>query len=107
MNRSFNPANEGQRAALSLVNGVVYIGFGGPYGDFSAYFAWVVAVDTKNPTTIGAWSSRVGGAAIWSPGGFASDGNGILITTGNLFGAAAGAWEIRRPSSASREHRGR
>ncbi|HVZ74901.1 MAG TPA: hypothetical protein VHJ20_21110 [Polyangia bacterium] len=93
LNRAFVPGNEGQRAALSLVNGIVYIGFGGPYGDFSTYFAWVVAVDTKNPTTIGAWSSRSGGAAIWSPGGFASDGNGILITTGNLFGAAfPGGW---------------
>ncbi|HVR60495.1 MAG TPA: hypothetical protein VMU50_01275, partial [Polyangia bacterium] len=41
--------------------------------------------DTKNPTTIGAWSTRLSGAAIWSPGGFASDGNGVIITTGNYF----------------------
>ena len=93
LNRAFDPANEGQRPALSLVNGIVYVGFGGPYGDFNAYFGWVIAVDSKNPATIGVWSSRVGGAAIWSPGGFATDGNGILIKTGNFFGGGAkGTW---------------
>jgi hypothetical protein len=85
LNRSFAPATEGQRPALSLVNGVVYVGFGGPYGDFAMYYGWVIAVDTKSPTTIGAWSTRLAGGAIWTPGGFASDGNGVLITTGNYF----------------------
>ena len=85
LNRAFNPANHAQRPALSLVNGVVYVGFGGPYGDISVYYGWVIAVDTKNPATIGAWSTRLVGGAIWSPGGFASDGNGVIITTGNYF----------------------
>jgi hypothetical protein len=85
LNRAFTPGTHGQRPALSLVNGVVYVGFGGPLGDFSTYYGWVIAVDTKAPTTIGAWSSRELGDAVWSPGGFASDGNGVLITTGNYF----------------------
>jgi hypothetical protein len=85
LNRTFNPVNEGQRPALSLVNGVVYIGFGGPFGDFSTYYGWIIAVSTASPTTIGAWSTRQLGDAIWSPGGFASDGNGVIITTGNYF----------------------
>jgi hypothetical protein len=85
LNRAFTPGTHGQRPALSLVSGVVYIGFGGPLGDFSTYFGWVIAVDTKSPATIGAWSTRQAGAAIWAPGGFASDGNGVLITTGNYF----------------------
>jgi hypothetical protein len=85
LNRVFNPVNHAQRPALSLVNGIVYVGFGGPFGDFSMYYGWVIAVDTKSPTTIGAWSTRLAGGAIWTPGGFASDGNGVLITTGNYW----------------------
>lgn len=87
LNRAFNPTLEAQRPALSLVNGIVYIGFGGPFGDFGAtYYGWVIAVDTTNPATIGAWSTRGGGGAIWSPGGFSSDGDGVIITTGNNYG---------------------
>jgi hypothetical protein len=85
LNRAFTPTTEGQRPALSLVNGIVYVGFGGPYGDLFTYYGWVMAVDTKNPATIGAWSTRLPGAAVWTPGGFASDGNGVIITTGNYF----------------------
>jgi hypothetical protein len=88
LNRAFNPTIEGQRPALSLVNGIVYIGFGGPFGDFGAtYYGWVIAVDTTDPTKIGAWATRGGGGAIWSPGGFSSDGDGIITTTGNNYGA--------------------
>jgi hypothetical protein len=64
---------------------VVYVGFGGPLGDLSTYYGWLIAVDTKSPTTVGGWSTRLPGGAIWSPGGFASDGNGVIITTGNYF----------------------
>ena len=86
LNRAFNPIVQAQRPALSLVGGIVYIGFGGPFGDFgTTYYGWVIAVDTKNPATIGAWSSRLGGAPIWTPGGFASDGDGVIITTGNYW----------------------
>jgi hypothetical protein len=85
LNRAFTPGTHGQRPALSLVNGVVYIGFGGPLGDYSTYYGWLIAVDTKNPATIGGWSTRLPGGAIWTPGGFASDGNGVIITTGNYF----------------------
>jgi hypothetical protein len=85
LNRAFTPTTQGQRPALSLVNGIVYVGFGGPYGDLAVYYGWVIAVDTKNPTTIGAWSTRLAGGAVWASGGFASDGNGVIITTGNYF----------------------
>src|SRR5262249_46008437 len=85
LNRAFTPGTHGQRPALSLVNGIVYMGFGGPLGDFSTYYGWIIAVDTKSPTSIGAWSTRLIGGAIWSPGGFSSDGAGLIITTGNYF----------------------
>jgi len=83
MNFPFAPSGHAQRPALSLVNGIVYVGFGGPQGDCGPYRGWVMAVDTKNPTTVGAWATRDLGGAVWSPGGFASDGNGVFVTTGN------------------------
>jgi hypothetical protein len=87
LTRAFNATLEAQRPALSLVNGVIYIGFGGPFGDFGpTYYGWVVAVDSTDPTKISAWSTRGGGGAVWSPGGFASDGDGVLVTTGNAYG---------------------
>jgi len=92
LNVPFDPGLHAQRPALSLVNGVVYVGFGGPQGDCGLYRGWVMAVDTKNPATVGAWTTRLGGGAIWSPGGFASDGNGVIVTTGNYYaGAGYGA----------------
>jgi hypothetical protein len=92
LNRAFAPTLEGQRPALSLVNGIIYIGFGGPFGDFgNTYYGWIIAVDSTDPTKIGAWSTRGGGGAIWSPGGFASDGDGIFTTTGNNYGGAVPA----------------
>src|SRR5260370_29461665 len=81
MNFAFDPAGHAQRPALSLGNGVVYIGFGGPQGDCGPYRGWVMAVDTKNPATVGAWATRDLGAAIWTPGGFANYGNGVFVTT--------------------------
>jgi hypothetical protein len=92
LNRAFNPTVEAQRPALSLVNGIVYIGFGGPFGDFGpTYYGWVLSVDTTDLTKIGAWSTRGGGGAVWSPGGFATDGDGIITTTGNNYGGAVPA----------------
>jgi hypothetical protein len=85
LTRAFVPGNHAQRPALSLVNGVVYVGFGGPLGDFAVYQGWVIAVSTASPTTIGAWSTRGPGGAVWTPGGFASDGDGVIITTGNYW----------------------
>jgi hypothetical protein len=88
LNLPFDPGRHAQRPALSLVSGVVYVGFGGPQGDCGTYRGWVMAVDTKNPATVGAWTTRLGGGAIWSPGGFASDGNGVIVTTGNYYAGA-------------------
>jgi hypothetical protein len=79
---AFNPLHN-QRGALSLVNGILYIPFGGHNGDCGGYHGWVIAIDTKTPTTISAWATRGLGGAIWAAGGLASDGNGVFAVTGN------------------------
>jgi hypothetical protein len=83
-------AAHNQRGALALVNGVVYVPFGGHVGDCDVYKGRVIAVDTKDPTKTGSWATRHQGEAIWAPGGLASDGNGVLAITGNWtpFGAS-------------------
>jgi hypothetical protein len=86
---TFNPSQHNQRGSLSLVNGVVYVPYGGYNGDCGGYHGWVFAIDTKNPTNIGAWATAGQGEAIWASGGMASDGTAIFATTGNSTNGAA------------------
>lgn len=80
---AFNSQYQNQRSALSLVNGTVYVGYGGFVGDCNDYHGWIVAVDAADPSKTGAWATRSIGDAIWAAGGFASDGTSIFPVTGN------------------------
>jgi hypothetical protein len=82
-NLAFHAAAENQRGALSLVNGILYVPYGGYNGDCNDYHGWVVAIDTTDPTKMGAWATGGQGEAIWAAGGMASDGTNIYATTGN------------------------
>ena len=90
---SFDPTKQLQRPGLLLMNGVVYMAFGG-HCDTPVYYGWVVGVGAygaaSNANTITArWVDQKGtdgfGAGIWMAGsGLASDGSGqILLVTGN------------------------
>ena len=59
---AFMASPQNQRSALSLVNGILYVAYGGHNGDCGNYRGWVVAVDTADPTN-GAASSPAGPAA--------------------------------------------
>jgi hypothetical protein len=80
---AFNSHDQNQRGALSLVNGTLYVPYGGYFGDGGDYHGWVVAVDIKNPTTAAGWATAGQQEGIWAPGGLASDGNGVFAVTGN------------------------
>ena len=80
---TFNPPPQNQRSALSLVNGIVYVAYGGHVGDCGDYHGWVFGVDTKDPTKMGGWATLGRGEGIWASGGMASDGNGVFAVTGN------------------------
>jgi hypothetical protein len=80
---TFSPNVHNQRGSLSLVNGVLYIPYGGYNGDCGNYHGWVFAIDTKQPTSVGAWATGGQGEAIWASGGLASDGTAVFATTGN------------------------
>jgi hypothetical protein len=75
---------QNQRSALSLVNGIVYVAFGGYCGDAGDYHGWVIGVDAADPTKIGAWATMDDRqAGIWAAGGLATDANGVFAITGN------------------------
>ena len=89
---TFNSVAQNQRSALSLVNGVLYVAYGGHAGDCNTYRGWVVAIDTATPTKAAAWATGGVGEAIWAAGGMASTGNGVFaVTSNNTAGVATHA----------------
>jgi hypothetical protein len=86
----FLPAPQNQRGALTLINGYVYVPYGGHSGDCGPYHGWVVSVPVNNPAQPTGWATIDQEAGIWAPGGIASDGTNVYAVTGN--GAGASAW---------------
>ena len=85
--QQFRSAERKQRAALLLVNGTVFIGFGTVAESASTARGWLIAVDTTTFKVTAAWTStsRGSGGGIWhSGGGPAADAQGyIYVVTGN------------------------
>ncbi len=81
----FDPSVQQQRGALTLLHDVVYVPFGGYWGDCGAYHGWVVGVPISRPDQQQAFvtpTRREGG--IWATGGVAADAEGNLYAaTGN------------------------
>jgi len=88
---TFTSSIQNQRAALGLVNGVVYVPYSGHFGDCGTYHGWVVGVPINNPATVTAWATTAIGGGIWGHGGVASDGTNMFVVTGNTFGTG-GNW---------------
>ena len=82
---SFDPLRQNQRAALSLVNGRVYIAWGS-HGDNLPYHGWVMSYDAKTLQQIDVFNTTPEGlrGAIWQGGGgAASDGSNLYYAVGN------------------------
>jgi hypothetical protein len=84
---AFDPRVQNQRGALTILNGTLYVPFGGFFGDCGDYHGWVVGVPLADPQRIAAWRTRGRGGGIWAPGGIASDGVSLFVATGNTLGA--------------------
>ncbi len=80
-----NPLVQNQRAALALSHGMVYVAFGGRFGDCGAYHGWVAGVPAQGgsePIFYQVPSERRAG--IWAPSGPAVDDLGnLFVSTGN------------------------
>ena len=79
----FSSTRQSQRAALTVVNSVVYVPYGGYFGDAAPYFGRVVGVAVSNPASVGSYATTAPKSGIWGPGGIASDGTNLFVTTGN------------------------
>jgi len=81
----FYPAYELQRAALTLHNDRVYIGFGS-YVDTRPYHGWLFAYNTSDLSQAAVFCTSPNGygAGLWgSSGGVSSDGTYLYMPTGN------------------------
>jgi len=86
---AFDSLVQNQRAALGLLNGVVYVPYSAHLGDCGNYHGWVVGVPINNPSNVTAWATRAQGGGIWGHGGVASDGTNMFAVTGNTFETGA------------------
>ena len=79
------PTAQQERGALVLANGMVYIPYGGLFGDCANYHGYVVGVPVSGSGGLVSYqvpTHREGG--IWGPAGFAVAANGDLyVATGN------------------------
>ena len=67
-----------------LLNDVVYIPFGGYYGDCGNNWGFVMAVPLSTaPAGLFYYQPPGRGAAIWAPNGLATDGTSLFAVTGN------------------------
>src|SRR5882724_6148052 len=86
---AFQSNVQNQRSALTLVNGTLYVAYGGYCGDAGQYRGFVFGINTADPTKVGSWYTKDNRqSGIWAAGGFPSDGNGIFAVTGNAGGVS-------------------
>jgi len=85
---SFSSPNQGERSALQLFGGALYVNYGGNDGDCLPYNGTVVQIKTSTPSLTAYWQTRASGGGIWAQGGTAGDGKSLFVTTGNTFGAS-------------------
>jgi outer membrane protein assembly factor BamB len=79
----FSSSIQSQRAALGLMGGVVYVPYGGYFGDAGNYHGRLVGVQMNNPASVMSWATTALKSGVWGPGGVANDGTNLFVTTGN------------------------
>lgn len=87
--QTFDPRYQNQRSALTILDGMLYIPFGGHFGDCGNYYGWVVGVSLRDPRKVISWQTRARGGGIWAPAGLSVVGRELFFATGNTFGAAS------------------
>jgi hypothetical protein len=80
---TFEPSAENQRGALALVNGTLYVPYGGHSGDCGDYHGWVVSVPVDNPTALSGYSTPAAAGGMWAVNGVSSDGTYVYVASGN------------------------
>jgi len=85
---TFDSSHQNERGALQLLNGVLYVPYGGHDGDCDPYFGWVVGVPitASGPGTPTGWHTTASRGGIWGAGSLPTDGTSIFPVTGNTSG---------------------
>jgi outer membrane protein assembly factor BamB len=86
----FDSSVQSSRAALGILGSIVYVPYGGRFGDCGSYRGRLVGVQMSNPASVMSWSTVVTLAGVWGPGGVANDGTNLFVTTGN--GSTSVTW---------------
>jgi hypothetical protein len=82
---TFDPVPQNQRSAALIVGRNAYFAFGGHNGDCGMYHGWVMAVPLDGTkANARAFRTDADQSGIWGPGGPASDGQSVFVTTGNI-----------------------
>jgi hypothetical protein len=92
LGHAFNETPQGQRSALTWVNGNLYVPYAGHYGDCGTYHGMVVGLQLATRRVYGAWSTETLAGGSWGQSGVAFDGVALYVTTGNAFGGSATTW---------------
>ena len=92
LDQGFNNRPQGQRSALALVNGKLYVPYAGHDGDCGTYNGMVVGLDLAPPRVFGFWSTEITGGGSWGQSGVAFDGTSMFVTTGNTFSSTNSSW---------------
>ncbi|HEY5226091.1 MAG TPA: hypothetical protein VIJ06_04790 [Methylovirgula sp.] len=85
--QGFISRNQNQRGALTILDGSLYIPYGGNDGDCAEYYGWVVGVKLNDPGKVTSWHTAARGGGIWGPAGISSDGHALFVATGNTMDA--------------------
>jgi hypothetical protein len=96
----FNAHRELQRPALTLLNGIVYVGWAG-YNDQRPYHGWITGYRASDLSLQKVFtpSPNAGGGGIWeSGGGFGTDGTFLYFAVGNNFRVTGGPPGFDPPS---------
>jgi hypothetical protein len=84
----FNARDQNERGALTVVDGKLFVPFGGHYGDCGDYHGWVVSVSLRDPRSVASWSTRGRAGGIWAPGGISASAQSLFVATGNTIGSS-------------------
>jgi outer membrane protein assembly factor BamB len=83
----FSSPNQGERGALTVLGGAVYVPYGGRYGDCAPYRGRVVGISISDPSQVQNWATAASAGGAWGPSGISSDGFNLFVATGNTQGA--------------------
>ena len=89
-----SPEAHQERAALALNNGIVYVAYGGLFGDCGDYHGTVIGARTDGQGSLMVYQvPTTREAGIWAPPGPVIDANGKLYVSVGNGEATSGAWD--------------